>query len=162
MGTDMETYIMTTDTETPTIHHKNRHWDHTPSGQVVTVPPSILVRIVLVHLRKTSSTFSPVRALVSRNDNSSGGGGGEGGEWGHNWFSKHWQGFIQWKQYPRILPPTPNPSCIMKAVTRMPECYRSIALFPGRFHLQYLIALQYANAEGKGWEIWWCVVTSGR
>ena len=46
--------------------------------QAATVPPSILVRIVLVHLRKTSSTFSPVSALVSRNDNSS--VGEEGGE----------------------------------------------------------------------------------
>ena len=30
------------------------------------LPPSIFVRIVLVHFRNTSSTFSPVRALVSR------------------------------------------------------------------------------------------------
>ncbi len=36
------------------------------------VPASILVRMVLVHLRKTSSTFSPVRALVSRKDSSEG------------------------------------------------------------------------------------------
>lgn len=30
------------------------------------IPPSIFVRIVLVHFRNTSSTFSPVSALVSR------------------------------------------------------------------------------------------------
>ena len=42
------------------------------------IPPSILERIVLVHLRKTSSTFSPVKALVSRNDSSIGGRSGRG------------------------------------------------------------------------------------
>ena len=36
----------------------------------ISLPASILVRMVLVHLRNTSSTFSPVRALVSRNDSS--------------------------------------------------------------------------------------------
>ena len=34
------------------------------------IPPSILVKIVLVHFRNTSSTFSPVSALVSRKDSS--------------------------------------------------------------------------------------------
>lgn len=40
-------------------------------------PESILLRMVRAHFRKASSTFSPVRALVSRNI-SSGGGRGEG------------------------------------------------------------------------------------
>lgn len=34
------------------------------------IPDSIFVNICLAHLRKVSSTFSPVRALVSRNINS--------------------------------------------------------------------------------------------
>ena len=37
---------------------------------VVSLPDSILLRIVLEHFKKASSTFSPVRALVSKNINS--------------------------------------------------------------------------------------------
>ena len=35
-----------------------------------TIPVSILLRIVLEHFKKASSTFSPVKALVSKNINS--------------------------------------------------------------------------------------------
>ena len=45
---------------------------------LIHIPPSILVKIVLVHLRKTSSTFSPVSALVSRKDSSTHNTGREG------------------------------------------------------------------------------------
>lgn len=38
------------------------------------VPESILLRMVRAHFRKPSSTFSPVRALVSRNISSMGRG----------------------------------------------------------------------------------------
>ena len=34
------------------------------------IPASIFVRMVLVHFRNTSSTFSPVRALVSMKESS--------------------------------------------------------------------------------------------
>ena len=39
-------------------------------SNVNTIPVSILLRIVLEHFKKASSTFSPVKALVSKNINS--------------------------------------------------------------------------------------------
>lgn len=37
------------------------------SNVIIFLPDSIFVKIDLAHLRKVSSTFSPVRALVSKN-----------------------------------------------------------------------------------------------
>lgn len=50
---------------------------HSHSGQSGASPESILFRMVRAHFRKASSTFSPVRALVSRNISSGGQGLGE-------------------------------------------------------------------------------------
>ena len=38
----------------------------------------------------------------------------------------------------------------------------SVASFPGRSHLQYLIAYSMQIRMGKAWEIWSRAVTSGR
>ena len=46
---------------------------HSQSGQLGVSPESILFRMVRAHFRNASSTFSPVRALVSRNISSGGG-----------------------------------------------------------------------------------------
>jgi len=42
-------------------------------------------------------------------------------------------------------------------------CYKDrVASFPGRSHLQYLIAYRMQIRRGKAWEIWSRTVTSGR
>lgn len=48
---------------------------HSQSSQLGVSPESILFRMVRAHFRNASSTFSPVRALVSRNISSGGGRG---------------------------------------------------------------------------------------
>lgn len=48
---------------------------HSQAGQLGVSPESILFRMVRAHFRNASSTFSPVRALVSRNISSGGGRG---------------------------------------------------------------------------------------
>ena len=39
---------------------------------------------------------------------------------------------------------------------------KSVASFPGRSHLKYLIAYSMQIRRGKAWEIWSCAVMSGR
>ena len=57
------------------------------------------------------------------------------------------------------------PVCVLQhLLLDRPACQLRVLLasFPGRSHLQYLIAYSMQIWRGKAWEIWSCAITSGR
>ena len=60
---------------------------------------------------------------------------------------------FHWEQH--YTDPTSGATGIWKHIT-------GLASFPGRSHLQYLIAYSMQIRRGKAWEIWSCVVMSGK